>query len=80
MRMRTDLPLPDLNSARLPLDLAGMRRVLIGYGIHLGPSLWALTGGTPPPIEAPAPPPQPWKWTRRSRATREPIPGQLALF
>jgi DNA polymerase-1 len=80
MRMRTDLPLPDLDSARLPLDLAGMRRVLAGYGINLGPSLWALTGGTPPPGDGPPPPPQPWMWTRRSRASREPTPGQLALF
>jgi DNA polymerase-1 len=80
MRMRTDLPLPDLDSARLPLDLAGMRRVLAGYGINLGPSLWALTGGSPPPVPAPPPEPLPWMWTRRSRASREPTPGQLALF
>ena len=80
MLMRTDLAIPDLETARLPLSLATMRRVLSGRGINLGPSLWALTGGMPPSIaEEFGPEPQPW--TRRSvRQRREPMPGQLALF
>lgn len=80
MRMHTDLPMPALDGARLPIDLAAMRRVLGGRGINLGPSLWALTGAAPPPGE----PghlniPQPWMWSPRSRR-RDPAPGQLALF
>ena len=81
MRMRVDLPMPDLETARLPLDLASMRRALASRGINLGPSLWALTGGAPPPSDDElALMPQPWVWTRRSRAGRAPAPGQLALF
>jgi DNA polymerase-1 len=81
MQMRDDLPMPDLDSARLPLDLIEMRRALADRGIHLGPSLWALTGGTPPPTEEElALVPQPWVWTKRSRLGRQPAPGQLALF
>ena len=80
MRMRTDLPVPDLEGIRLPLEFSGMRRALAGRGILLGPSLWALTGGVPPDEveEAPA-------WVRvavrprRSRRTG-PMPGQLTLF
>jgi 5'-3' exonuclease len=77
MLMRADLPLPDLDTARLPLDLASVRRALSARGIHLGPSLWALTGGTPPPTEAEQ---LPRIWTRRSRFRREPCVGQVALF
>jgi len=81
MRMRHDLPVPDLETARLPLDLAAMRRALAARGINLGPSLWALTGGSPPPPDPEDLPPalRPWS-PRRWRPTREPIPGQLALF
>jgi 5'-3' exonuclease len=81
MRMRSDLPVPDLDRARLPLNLLVMRRAFADRGIHLGPSLWALTGGNPPlgPDEL-AVVPQPWVWTRRSRTAREPAPDQLALF
>jgi len=80
MRMRTDLPVPDLDSARLPLVLAAMRRVLAGHGINLGPSLWALTGGPPPPGDEPTVK-HPFIRPRRSRlAAREPLPGQLTLF
>lgn len=65
----------------LPLDLIQVRRALADRGIHLGPSLWALTGGTPPPTDEDlALVPQPWMWTRRSRVGRQPAPGQLALF
>ena len=81
MRLRTDLPIPDLDIARLPLDLAAMRRALALRGIHLGPSLWALTGGTPPLTEQDlSSVPRSWLWSRRSRPRREPGPGQLALF
>jgi len=80
MRMRIDLPLPDLDTARLPLDPIAMRRALAARGIILGPSLWALTGGSPPPTDDDlALMPQPWVW-RRSRTGRYPAPGQLALF
>jgi 5'-3' exonuclease len=81
MRMRVDLPLPDLDQARLPLDLMAMRRTLAGRGINLGPSLWALTGGTPPLNDSDlALMPRPWVWSRRSRDGRHPAPDQLALF
>lgn len=81
MGMRADLPLPGLDSSRLPLDLGVMKRVLSGRGIHLGPSLWALTGGTQPP-ESMATPFTPRQWVRRKGLgrPRDPIPGQLALF
>jgi DNA polymerase-1 len=81
MRLRTDLALPDLDSARLPVDRLVMRRALLDHGIHLGPSLWALTGAAPPPTEEVlARIPQPWVWRRSPRARRDPAPGQLALF
>jgi 5'-3' exonuclease len=80
MRMRTDLPLPDLDAMRLPLDLLTMRRALAGRGIRLGPSLWALTGGSPPPDDDDGIP----GWTvvrpRGAQAWRRPGVGQLALF
>jgi len=79
MRMRTDLPLPDLDTMRLPVALPVMRRALAEHGIRLGPSLWALTGGSPPPEESPAD----LTWTRASLASsrsRRPGPDQLALF
>ena len=73
--------MPDLNALRLPLERFAMRRAFAGRGIILGPSLWALTGGTPPPTEADlALVPQPWVWRRSPRARRDPAPGQLALF
>jgi DNA polymerase-1 len=81
MAMRDDLPLPDLDAARLPLRLAVMRFALSGRGINLGPSLWALTGGTPPPDVADQAQ-IPHQWVRRpsARKLREPLPGQLSLF
>jgi DNA polymerase-1 len=77
MLMRTDLAVPGPEDARLPLDLAVMRKALKERGINFGPSLWALTGGTPPhdAVERPV--------SVRPRAGRQrhaPIPGQLALF
>jgi 5'-3' exonuclease len=76
MRMRVDLPIPDLERTRLPLNRTAMREVLAGRGIYLGPSLWALTGGAPPltPIELPAP------RARRRGLSREACAGQVALF
>jgi len=76
MRMRPDLDLPALDAARLPLSYGTMRQALAGRGIILGPSLWALTGRTPPPEPDPEPP----KYPRTVRARREPSPDQLALF
>ena len=78
MAMRADLAVPDPDSVRLPLDLAVMKRALAGRGIILGPSLWALTGGSPPADTALIP--QQWTWRRSVRSRREPMPGQLALF
>jgi DNA polymerase-1 len=82
MRMRTDLPLPDLQAARVPLSLAVMRRALLDRGINLGPSLWALTGGAPPPGDDPDLTPELPRWVFRRGLTsrRDPIPGQLSLF
>ena len=81
MRMRTDLPLPDLGTVRLPLRLATMRTALRRHDINLGPSLWALTGGAPP-IDSPDAVPELRRWAFRGglAARREPTPGQLALF
>ena len=81
MRMRTDLPVPDLETARLPLSLAVMRLALADRGINLGPSLWALTGGTPPPDPDDLPLDL-RRWVFRGGLTtrRDPTPGQLALF
>lgn len=81
MRMHTDLPLPELDSARLPIDLWMMKRALRERGILLGPSLWALTGGTQPPATDPTPyVPRQWFRRRGLGKPRENIPGQLALF
>ncbi len=81
MRMRTDLPLPEIDSVRLPLDLALMKRALIARGINLGPSLWAITGGTPPPRRAERDhEARPWVTRPRGRRRYDPIPGQLTLF
>jgi 5'-3' exonuclease len=79
MAMRSDLPVPELDSARLPVDLALMRRALSERGINLGPSLWAITGGTPPPSGDDPAESRPWV-TRRRPNRRDPIPGQLTLF
>jgi DNA polymerase-1 len=81
MRMRADLPMPSLDSARVPLDLALMRRALRERDITLGPSLWALTGGRPPADDTDQPPELP-RWVLRGGLTtrRGPIPGQLSLF
>jgi DNA polymerase-1 len=81
MRMRADLPMPDLETARLPLNPAGMRRALIDRGINLGPSLWALTGAAPP-ATGPDSPHEVGRWVFRRGLTarRDPIPGQLSLF
>lgn len=78
MRMRTDLDVPAPQKARLPLDLAVMRKALRERGINFGPSLWALTGGAPP--DDPAERPVPVRVGRQRVNRYAPIPGQLALF
>ena len=80
MRMRNDLPLPELTSARLPLSYLVMRRALLERGINLGPSLWALVGGAAPATEDPAPEVRPWVFRSGLSARRDPTPGQLSLF
>ncbi len=83
MQMRADLPMPDLDSARLPLDLAVMRQALRERGVNLGPSLWAITGGAPPPPKEDlwaGFEPRPWVRRRGLRRRQDPIPGQLTLF
>ncbi|MFF5083779.1 5'-3' exonuclease H3TH domain-containing protein [Actinoplanes sp. NPDC000266] len=83
MRMRLDLPIPPLASARLPLSMTVMRKALRTRGINLGPSLWALTGGSPPVVEDgadPIPEVRPWVFRGGLTARRDPTPGQLSLF
>jgi DNA polymerase-1 len=81
MRMRHDLPIPDLGAARLPLNYLEIRRALLGRGINLGPSLWALTGGAPPADGTNLTPElRPWVFRRGLTSRRDPIPGQLSLF
>ena len=81
MTMRDDLALPPPAGMRLPLDPHRVRSALRDRGIALGPSLWALTGGSPPPepvpdetVAVPAPS------RRRIKSARLPGEGQLALF
>jgi DNA polymerase-1 len=80
MRMRTDLTLPSLDEVRLPLDYLVVRRTLARRGIILGPSLWALTGGSPPLAEEVVPFVRPREGARTPQARRAPGEGQLALF
>jgi DNA polymerase-1 len=81
MQMHTDLALPELDTARLPLSRPAMQRALAARGINLGPSLWALTGGPAPATEDDwAVVPASWVYKRNVRASRAPGPGQLALF
>ena len=51
MRLHADLPLPDPESLRLPLDGARLRTALRRRDIRLNRSLWALIGEAPPPWE-----------------------------
>lgn len=48
MALRDDLELPGHEGMRLPMDLLRIQSVLRERDIHLGPSLWALTGSAPP--------------------------------
>jgi 5'-3' exonuclease len=80
MRMRTDLPLPALDSVRLPLDYAAIRRALASRGIALGPSLWALTGRDPLPLDELGPPVRHRPRARTTASRRAPAENQLALF
>ncbi|MBB5874512.1 DNA polymerase-1 [Allocatelliglobosispora scoriae] len=81
MSMRDDLPVPELDTVRLPLNRMVMRQALSDRGINLGPSLWALTGGLPPQrAEEPVVELRPWTFRRGMASRRDPTPGQLALF
>ena len=81
MRMRSDLDLPDLDRARLPLNTATVRRALRERGINLGPSLWALTGAAPPPDpEDLTPELGRWVFRRGLTTRRDPIPGRMSRF
>jgi DNA polymerase-1 len=81
MTMRTDVPMPDLDAMRVPLDRDVIRAALSARGIHLGPSLWALTGGTrPPDADAMAALSMFAPVRRTRRLARVPGEGQLALF
>jgi DNA polymerase-1 len=80
MVMRTDLALPELDATRLPLDYLVMRRALRGFGINLGPSLWALTGRAAPVGDDLTPELPRWVFRRGLSGRRDPIPGQLTLF
>ena len=81
MRMRADLVVPDLGSARLPLRRSVIRAALSDRGIHLGPSLWALTGESlPAGTDDPTPELRPWVFRRGLGSPREATPGQLSLF
>jgi 5'-3' exonuclease len=82
MAMHADVPLPDIDRLRLPLDRARMRAALSARGIRLGPSLWALTGAPPPVRETDTATyvPRQWRFHRGLRGHRQPIQGQLALF
>jgi DNA polymerase-1 len=81
MSMRHDLPIPDLAGARLPLSFPVIKRALLARGINLGPSLWALVDGAPPPAGSDATPEfRPWAFRSGLTARRDPTPGQLSLF
>jgi DNA polymerase-1 len=57
-----------------------MRRALVGRGIVLGPSLWALTGRDPLPLDELIPAVQHRPRARTAASRRAPVEGQLALF
>lgn len=94
MRMREDLHLPDLAAMRVPLDVVRVHAGLAGRDIRLGPSLWALTGGSPPggdrfgwfaeQDDPPARPRAPARVVGTVRAVLAPPaveqPAQLSLF
>ncbi|MGL5818102.1 MAG: 5'-3' exonuclease [Phycicoccus sp.] len=70
MTLRHDVPVPGLESMRVPLDRARMQRALRARDIRLGPCLWSLVGGPPP--TAPL-----WEWDeahgpRPARGARRP--------
>ncbi len=48
MALRYDLELPSHDTMRVPMDLLRIQSALRERDIHLGPSLWALTGSAPP--------------------------------
>lgn len=71
MRMRENLPLPSLASMRVPLDEQRVREALSSRGIRLGPSLWALTGASPPPDDR-------YAWFADQYADRQQIVAPVA--
>jgi DNA polymerase-1 len=83
MAMRADLPLPDPDTMRLPLDPAVLQAVFGARNIWLGSALAALTGNGAPAV---APPPQfprrpvPAGAVRGRARTSWAVPDQLALF
>jgi 5'-3' exonuclease len=81
MTMRTDVAMPALDDMRVPLDRDVMRAALSARGINLGPSLWALTGGTRPPDPGAMAALSMFAPARKARKpVRAPGEGQLALF
>lgn len=77
MAMRDDLPLPALDSMRLPLDPAVVQAVFGARNIWLGAALWSLAGEPLPiTVQEPRRPVPAGARGRRSWA----VPGQLALF
>ncbi|MFI7587600.1 5'-3' exonuclease H3TH domain-containing protein [Spongisporangium articulatum] len=48
MEMRRDVPVPPLAAMAVPMDKKTLQTALATREIYLGPSLWALVGGTPP--------------------------------
>lgn len=65
MAMREDLEMPPLASTRVPMDVPRLHAGLRERDILLGPSLWALTGGSPPGGDS-------WGWV----ADHEDLPPQ----
>jgi 5'-3' exonuclease len=82
MSQRSDLDLPALASARLPLTYPVIRQALRSRGINLGPSLWALVGGAAPSaaVIEETPELKPWVFRGGLSGRRDPTPGQLSLF
>lgn len=68
MAMRHDLPLPELVSMRVPLDVPRLHAALATRDIRLGPSLWALTGAAPPGSDS-------WGWLAEQDDVAPPPPA-----
>lgn len=66
MTMRDDLDVPPVATMRVPMDVVHLQAGLRERDIHLGPSLWALTGSAPPGGDA-------WGWV----AEQHDLPPQV---